>query len=89
MSNINGFWLFCNDSHSINGNAVSPYSDTAVYDKVPFAPGYSYSHNIRDIEFTRTKVISKPDITIATHLNPSCFTKSVVPMMYSGRSYAR
>ena len=43
---INDFELFRNDSLSI-ANGGRPYGGTAVYSRVPFVPGYPYSHNLR------------------------------------------
>ena len=60
---INDFELFCNDSLSI-ANGGRPYGGTAVYIRVPFVPGYPYSHNINGIEFTIIKVTTHPNLTM-------------------------
>jgi hypothetical protein len=54
------------DVHSARVNNVGPYYGTAMYSKVPFLPGYPYSHNINGIELTIIKITSHPDLTIVT-----------------------
>ena len=63
MYNLNDFQLFRNDSLSI-ANGGRPFGGTAVYCRVPFVPGYPYSHNINGIEFTFIKVIPLPNFSI-------------------------
>ena len=63
MYSLNGFQLFRNDSFSI-ANGGRPFGGTAVYSKVPFFPGYPYSHNINGIEFTFINGIPNPNFSI-------------------------
>ena len=63
MYNVNDFQLFLNDSFSI-ANRLRPFCGTAVYSRVPFVPGYPYSHNINGIEFTFINGIPNPNFSI-------------------------
>ena len=60
---ITGYTLFRNDNNSTSITTRS-YGGTAVYSKMPFAPGYPLCKNSNGIEITIIKVTTTPNLTI-------------------------
>ena len=63
MYKLNDFELFRNDSLSI-ANGGRTFSGTAVYSRIQFVLGYTYSHIINCIAFTFTKATAQPNFSI-------------------------
>ena len=61
---ISGYYLFRNDNLNSSNGLVRPYGGTAVYSKIPYLPGYPYSHNIHGIGITVIKVMTHENWTI-------------------------
>ena len=64
MYNISGYNLFQNDNLNSSNGLIRPYGGTAVYSRIPYLPGYPYSHNIYGIEITVIKVMTCENWTI-------------------------
>ena len=63
MYNVSGYDLFRNDNPNSN-NGLRPYGGTAVYSRIPYLPGYPYSHKIHGVEITVIKITTHEDWTI-------------------------